>query len=77
MTDDLRRFNGGPRQGAGRPASVRGYRQVAVRLPQDMAKWVTHQSMLTCGGCEAEVLRKLVRAAMEQQDQVGHTSGQG
>ena len=72
MTDDLRRFNGGPRQGAGRPAKVHGYRQVAVRLPEDMAKWVLRQSVLTCGGCEAEFVRKLVRAAMDR-EQVGGT----
>jgi hypothetical protein len=67
MKDDLRRFNGGPRQGAGRPVSVGGYRQVAVRLPEEMAKWVLRQAMSSCGGCEAEFLRRLVRAAMDQE----------
>jgi len=67
MNEDLRRFNGGARKGAGRRPSVHGYRQVAVRLPEDMARWVLHQSMLTTSGCEAEFLRTLVRAAMDQE----------
>ena len=65
MSDDLRRFNGGPRQGAGRPPTVRGYRQVAVRLPEDMARWVTRQSTVNCGGSDAGFIRQLIRAAME------------
>ena len=67
MADDMRRFNGGARQGAGRPPTISGYRQVAVRLPKDMARWVTQQSMRTCNGSDAEFLRQLVREAMERE----------
>jgi hypothetical protein len=67
MKHDLRRFNGGARKGAGRPATVHGYRQVAIRLPEDLAMWVAGQAMLTCSGCEAEFVRKLLRAAMDQE----------
>jgi hypothetical protein len=66
MNHDLRKYNGGARKGAGRPKTIDGYRQIAVRLPEDMARWVLRQSMKVCGGCEAELLRKLIQAAMEQ-----------
>lgn len=66
MNLDLRQYNGGAREGAGRRKTINGYRQVAVRLPEDMARWVLRESMKTCGGCEADLLRRLVRAAMEQ-----------
>jgi hypothetical protein len=66
MNDDLRKYNGGARQGAGRPKTVDSYRQIAVRLPEEMARWVLRQSMKMCGGCEAELLRRLIQAAMEQ-----------
>jgi len=61
MNLDLREYNGGTREGAGRPKNVHGYRQVAVRLPEDMAQWLLDQSMKTCGGSKAEFLRRLVR----------------
>ena len=67
MTDDLRRFNGGRRQGAGRPPTVSGVRQVAVRLPEDMARWVAQKSATTSGGSDAEFVRRLVREAMERE----------
>jgi len=66
MNDDLRKYNGGARKGAGRPKTIGGYRQIAVRLPEEMAKWVMRQSMILYGGCEAELLRRLIQAAMEQ-----------
>jgi hypothetical protein len=66
MKLDLRKNNGGAREGAGRPKTIVGYRQIAVRLPEELAVWVRHQAMKLCGGCEAELLRSLVRAAMEQ-----------
>jgi len=64
---DLRKYNGGARKGAGRPKTVNGYRQVAVRLPEDMAGWVLQQAVKSCGGSEAELLRKLIRDAMQQE----------
>ena len=68
MTDDLRRFNGGRRQGAGRPPTISGVRQVAVRLPEDMARWVAVKSAMTAGGSDAEFVRQLVREAMQRED---------
>jgi hypothetical protein len=67
MNTDLRKYNGGARQGAGRPKTVSGYHQVAVRLPEDMANWVLRKAIKACGGSEAELLRRLIRAAMEQE----------
>ena len=66
MSVDLRKNNGGARKGAGRPKTVSSYRQVAVRLTEDMARWVRQQSVELCGGSEAELMRRLVRAAMEK-----------
>jgi hypothetical protein len=65
MAIDLRKFNGGAREGAGRPKTINGYRQVAVRLPEDMARWVISQADKLCGGSEAEMLRRLIKKAME------------
>jgi hypothetical protein len=62
MKDDLREYNGGARPGAGRPKTVNSWRQVAVRLPEDMARWVWRQR-----GSDAEVLRRLVREAMDRE----------
>jgi hypothetical protein len=61
MTRDMRRYNGGARKGAGRPKTVGGWHQVAVRLPEDMAMW-----LLTQPDSQAEVLRRLVKEAMER-----------
>ena len=66
MNLDLRKYNGGAREGAGRPKTINSYRQIAVRLPEEMAKWVLTKAMKSCGGSEAELLRRLVRSAMEQ-----------
>ena len=65
MSHDLRQFNGGPRKGAGRPKTINSYRQIAVRLPEDMARWVLRH----CRGSEAELLRRLVKEAMERDAQ--------
>jgi hypothetical protein len=62
MNDDLRKYNGGARDGAGRPKTVSGKYQMAVRLPEDMARWIWRQR-----GSDAEVLRRLVREAMERE----------
>jgi hypothetical protein len=62
MNNDLRKYNGGARDGAGRPKTVSGKYQVAVRLPEDMARWVWRQQ-----GSDAEVLRRLVREAMDRE----------
>jgi len=61
MSSDLRAFNGGSRDGSGRPKTINGWHQVAVRLPEDMARWVWRQR-----GSTADVLRKLVREAMDR-----------
>jgi Arc/MetJ-type ribon-helix-helix transcriptional regulator len=63
---DMRKFNGGARDGAGRPKTINGYRQVAVRLPEEMANWVLNQAVRCSGGSEAELLRKLISEAMEK-----------
>jgi hypothetical protein len=68
MNLDLRKYNGGARKGAGRPKTINAYRQVAVRLPEEMARWVLQKSMQLCGGSEAELLRRLVRSAMDQDE---------
>jgi hypothetical protein len=68
MNPDLRKYNGGARKGAGRPKTINAYRQVAVRLPEEMARWVLQKSMKVCGGSEAELLRRLVRSAMDQDE---------
>ena len=75
MSVDLRKNNGGARKGAGRPKTVGGYRQVAVRLPEEMAKWVTQQSTEICGGSEAELIRRLVRDAMQRESVTIPTTG--
>jgi hypothetical protein len=62
MSSDFRKYNGGPREGSGRPKTVNGWHQMAVRLPEDMALWVFRQQ-----GNGAEVLRRLVREAMERE----------
>jgi hypothetical protein len=68
MNLDLRKNNGGAREGAGRPRTINGYRQIAVRLPAELAAWVLRQALKSCGGNEAELLRKLVKNAMEQDE---------
>lgn len=70
MRHDNRGYNGGARAGAGRPKTFDAYHQVAVRLPKDMTDWVWRKSMKT-GRSAAELLRDLVRAAMEQDAQIG------
>jgi hypothetical protein len=62
MTYDSRQFNGGFREGSGRPKTVNGWHQIAVRLPMDMTQWIWRQP-----GSAAEVLRRLIRQAMEQE----------
>jgi len=60
--DDMRKYNGGARKGAGRPETVGAWHQVAVRLNQDMTRWIWRQR-----GSPAEVLRRLVQEAMERE----------
>ena len=74
MNLDMRKYNGGARKGAGRPKTINSYRQIAVRLPEEMAKWVMAQAIKSCGGSEAEFLRRLVRIAMEQDAAGGKAS---
>ena len=62
MSYDSRQFNGGFREGSGRPKTVSGWHQIAVRLPKDMVLWVWRQP-----GSAAEVLRRLIRQEMEQE----------
>lgn len=61
MTRDMRRYNGGPRKGAGRPKTVDGWHQVAARIPEDMARWFWRQP-----DSAAEVLRRLIKEAMDR-----------
>ena len=62
MARDMRRYNGGPRKGAGRPKSVDGWHQVAARIPEDMAKWFWRQPESS-----AEVIRRLIKEAMDRE----------
>jgi hypothetical protein len=64
--DDMRQYNGGARPGAGHPKTIDANHQVAVRLPEDMNRWLWRRQLRTHAGSVAEVMRQLIRDAMEQ-----------
>jgi len=54
---------GGPREGAGRPVSIEGRRQVAFQIPQSQIDWLDASSAER-GTNRSDLVRNLIARAM-------------